>query len=293
MIRFPSYHPTVLAVYFLSVLLITMFTTNPILLGIAFLGGIGFYLKRDKETRSVKSLCFYLLFFILVSITNPLFSHNGVTPLFFLNGNPVTLEALLYGFDIGLMLIAVIFWFKCFNLVITEEKLLFLFGRSSPKLALLISSVLRFIPLLKEQSKKIRQTQTSMGLFSGDAWIDKLKGTVRVYSSLITWALENAVDTGSSMKARGYGLRGRSVYSLYRFRCADGVMLLLLLGLDTVICSALALGRLAFEFYPQIDVFEFDIHSTAALMAFAILSFLPFIFEVKEDLQWKYYRSKI
>ena len=40
---------------------------------------------------------FYVPLFLLVAVTNPLFSHNGVTPLFFLNGNPVTLEALLYG----------------------------------------------------------------------------------------------------------------------------------------------------------------------------------------------------
>ena len=293
MMRFSSYHPAVSAVFFLSVLIITMFTTNPMLLLLAFLGGIGFCLKSDKGARNIKSFCFYLLFFALVSLTNPLFSHNGVTPLFFLNGNPVTLEALLYGLDIGLMLLAVIFWFKCLNLVITEDKLLFLFGRISPKLALLISSALRFIPLLKEQSAKIRQTQKSMGLFAGDAWTDKLKGTVRVYSSLITWALENAADMGSSMKARGYGLKGRSVYSLYRFRRADGILLVLILCLDAVIFFALASGRLAFDFYPQITVFSFDIYSIWAMAAFAILSFLPFILEVKEDLQWNCYRSKI
>lgn len=42
-------------------------------------------------------IAFYVSMFLLVAVTNPLFSHNGVTPLFYLNGNPVTLEAFVYG----------------------------------------------------------------------------------------------------------------------------------------------------------------------------------------------------
>lgn len=291
--HFFSYHPTVTLVYFLSVLLVAMFTTNPVLLLWAFGGGMVFCLKMDADMRKMKSMGFYLILFILVSVTNPLFSHNGVTPLFFLNGNPITLEALLYGMDMGLMLITVIVWFKGVNMVLTEEKLLFLFGCFSQKFALLISMALRFIPLLKEQAEKIEQTQKSLGLFSGEAWMSRLRGKVRVYSALITWALENAVDMGASMKARGYGLKGRSRYFVYRFTVADGVLLVCILFLDVLIGSALLSGKLFFAFYPQISSFRLEGHSIVAMAAYGGLSFLPFILEGKEDLQWKYYRSKI
>lgn len=56
-----------------------------------------------------------------------------MTPLFFLNGNAVTLEAILYGLDIAVMLVAVMYWFKCYNHIMTSEKVLFLFGRAIPK----------------------------------------------------------------------------------------------------------------------------------------------------------------
>lgn len=290
---FFSCHPVVSALYFLSVLVLTMFTSNPILLIIALLGGIAFFVVTEKHIKLFREFGFYLLLFIIVSLTNPLFSHNGVTTLFFLNGNPVTLEALLYGVDIAVMLIAVMYWFKCFNLIMSEDKLLYLFGKLSPKISLLLSLILRFIPLFKIQSAKIRQTQKAMGLFATDTWTDKLRGTVRVYSSLVTWAFENAVDTGSSMKARGYGLKGRSHYSLYRFGKSDAVLLAIIILLDVIAICVMAMGYLDFTFYPEISAAPINFYNLSAIVAFALLSFLPFVLEVKEGLLWKYYRSKI
>ena len=95
------------------------------------------------------------------------------------------------------MLVAVLIWFRCFNLVITDDKWLYLTAKISPKISLLLSSALRFVPLLKEQSKKIKNAQKAMGLYSSESWFDKLKSVLRVYSALIGWSLEKAVDTGA------------------------------------------------------------------------------------------------
>ena len=86
---FGSYHPAVLMVYFLSVLLVAMFAAHPILQICALVGGILFCCMLQNRREAVRDIGFYLPMFLLVAITNPLFSHNGVTPLFFLNGNPV------------------------------------------------------------------------------------------------------------------------------------------------------------------------------------------------------------
>lgn len=293
MSRFLALHPTVAAVYFLSVLAITMFAADPLFAGLALLGGVLFCMKAEGLRRFSQSIGWYLVFFVMVALSNPLFSHKGVTPLFFLNGNPVTLEALLYGVYLGVMLLAVLYWFQCFSTVMTEDKWLYLFGKISPKLSLLLSSALRFMPLLRAQAGRIRQAQTAMGLYATDTWTDKLKGTVRVYSALITWTLENAIDTGSSMKARGYGLPGRSHYSLYTFRRADAGLLLLIGTLDAMVIAAMSSGCTAFLFYPAITAAPLSAMSVAAVVAFAALSLLPFILEVKEGLRWMYYRSKI
>lgn len=293
MSRFNYFHPLTSLFYFSSVLAITMFCPHPILLIIAFLGGMLFFLKANRSKRIFKELGFFLVLFFAVALTNPLFSHKGVTPLFFLNSNPVTLEALLYGANMGIMLGGVILWFRCFNQVMTQDKLLYLFGKISPKISLLLSSALRFIPLLKRQAQKIRCSQKAMGLYSSDSWTDRLKGTLRVYSALIGWSLENAIDTGASMKARGYGLKGRSHYSLYRFKKSDGFMISIILILDLIVIIPIASGRLEFLFYPSVTEFIPDVYNLTAVAAFLILSFMPFIMEVKEDLQWRLCKSRI
>ena len=56
--------------------------------------------------------------------------------MFFMNDNPVTLEAVCYGFAVGVMIMSVFYWFKCFNAVMSSDKFIYLFGRVIPKLAL-------------------------------------------------------------------------------------------------------------------------------------------------------------
>lgn len=290
---FSAYHPAVLLLYFAAVLLITMFTTHPVLLTIALLGGVCFCTLLEKPRAFWRNLAVYLPLFFLIAVTNPLFSHNGVTPLFFLNGNPVTLEALLYGVDIAAMLVAVLYWFKCCNRILTSDKLLFLFGRLTPKLSLLLSSALRFIPLFKQQLHKIRAAQKAMGLYSSPSYVDRLKSGGRVFSAMITWSLENAIDTGASMKARGYGLKQRSHFALFRFTRRDGGMLALILALSGGTLGGACGGRTAFAFYPQMSAVACDAGALAAYLAFFGLCFLPFIVEVEENLRWKYYISKM
>lgn len=292
MYGFSSLHPAAAFLYFTSVLIFTMFLSNPVLPCLALSGSILFYIKIKKEIHIIKEFGFGLIMFAIIALSNPLFSHKGATPLLFINGNPVTLEALLYGVNIAFMLTAAIYWFKCFNLIITEDKLLFLFGNISPKAALLLSSSLRFIPLIKQEAERIRKAQTAMGLFASDTWTDKLKVTLRVYSALITLSLENAVDTGMSMKARGYGIKGRKHYSIYTFGKSDAVFVFLTIAADAIIISAAAAGSLSFSFYPKISAPPPDIYSTFAIITFAVLVLLPYICEVKESLRWKYYKSK-
>lgn len=290
---FSSYHPAVLMLYFIAVLLVAMFTQNPVLLGAALLGGICFCTVLERPKNFLHNMAFYISLFLMIAVTNPLFSHNGVTPLFFLNGNPVTLEAILYGLDIAAMLVAVIYWFKCYNHIMTSEKILYLFGKAIPKLSLILSTALRFIPLFKVQIKKIHQAQKAMGLYTGSGYVDKLRSAVRVFSAMLTWSLENAVDTGDSMKARGYGLKGRSHFGLFRFTARDGLLLGAAILLMVFVLLGLALKETAFSFYPRITAIRSTPLAVTAYMAFGALTFLPFLLEIKERLHWKLLLSHV
>ena len=85
---FDHYHPFVLLVYFLALLLVAMFATNPVLQLLALLGGAAFSVITTKKGERRGDFAFYLFMFFLVAVTNPLFSHNGVTPLFFFKRQP-------------------------------------------------------------------------------------------------------------------------------------------------------------------------------------------------------------
>ena len=290
---FATIHPAVLMVYFLSEIVISMFSTNPIILGVGLVGGLLFFLMIQDIKVFLKDLTFYIPMFLLITIINPLFSHNGVTPLFFMNGNPVTMEAIIYGMDIALMLMAVIYWCKCYSLIMTTDKSLYLFGKAIPKLSLVLSMSLRFIPLFKEKLHEIRNVQSSIGLYDRKGFVNKIASELKVFSALITWSLENSVETASSMKARGYGLKGRTHFSMYKFRSRDFMYLLAIVIFFGIVIVGMAMGVTDFSFYPEISNFNFGISQIIVYISFALLSFIPFVSEVWEVIVWKYSVSKI
>lgn len=287
-------HPFVLLVYFLSVLLVAMFVSNPILQAQALLGGIGFCLLLRRRSDRSRNAGFYLLLFFLITLTNPFFSHSGETTLLYVNRFPITLEALLYGAALAVMLIGVMLWCRCLSEVMSSDKLLYLFGRGLPKLSLILSMALRLIPLFKRQMQQISRAQKTMGQYpDGGKYTHRIKGAMRVFLATVSWSLESAMETAASMKARGYGLRGRTQFSLYRFRPGDAVLLtscVLLLG---VTLAGTASGDVAFYYYPHISGLMLTPHAVSVYAAYAALVFLPFFIEGKEALTWKYCVSKI
>lgn len=290
---FSSVHPIILMVYFLSVLAITMFITNPIIELLTLSGSILFCIMLTDRKEKREDLKFYLPLMFLITITNPLFSHNGQTPLFFMNGNAVTLEAIIYGVAIAVMVVAVMLWCKSYSHIMTSDKFIYLFGRVIPKLSLVMSMALRYIPMLKRQSHKVNRAQKAMGLYTSKSYADRIRSALRVFSVLIGWSLENAVETGKSMKARGYGLKGRTNYSNFQFKKSDAV----LLGVNIVLMILTVIGivseKLDFAYYPKITQLQFSVIAMISYVSFAILAYMPFFIEVEEVVRWKYYRSKI
>ena len=290
---FSLYHPIGLFIYLISVIVITMFTINPIMLSIALAGGIMYILTVTNIKSFLKGIIYEIPFFILIVITNPLFSHNGVTPLFFLNGNPITLEAILYGLDIGIMILAVIYWCKTYNLVFNDEKFIYLFGKTIPKLSLVLSMELKYIPLLKKQYRKMSDARKYMGYCNPEDFFAKVKNKLTVFSMLITWSFETSLDTAMSMKIKGYGLKGRTHFHNFRFGYRDGILLILTIIIDVIVFWGMTNKITQFYFYPSIAEGELNLFSVGVYGAFGILVFIPSFIEIKEKVKWKYYVERI
>ena len=289
---FGGFHPLSAFVYLLSVAILTMFSTNPVVLAISLVGSAAFCALISKPREILSDIGFYIPLFVLISLTNPLFSHNGVTPLFFLNGNPVTLEAILYGIDIAAAAVAALLWFRCFSKIMTSDKILWLFGKTLPKTALVLSMALRFIPLFKRKWREIKSAQTAMGYYSERGMVAKITGNMRIFSALVTWILENAVGTGASMRARGYGLRGRSHFSIFRFRAGDLVLLLSAAGLTGGFIAGTVLGVYKFSFYPAVTALDFSPTALIFYGIFAVTALLPASVEIFHRLRWNFLVSR-
>lgn len=281
---FQNFHPVTLALYFLSVIGVSIFTFNPMYLLVGFLGSVLFLITLTGLRATLKQLRLYILIFVIVTATNPIFSHNGATVLFFINDNRVTLEALIYGAVLGLMIVEVLVWFKCFNLVFDSERLLWLFGKTFPKLALVVSIALGFVPQFIRTFKSINSAQKSLNSKQG-----RVRRYLTSFSAVITRSMESAIITSDSMKARGYGLKNRTRFSRFCFTTYDGAYILVFLVLFGCTVPALALGHAKMQFYPYITL-ELP---AVSLLSFALLALIPSIFEVKEGLKWKYSISKI
>ena len=288
--KFADLNPVAVAVYFLATAGVCMFTMEPVILVISLLGAL-VCLGVTGQLRQWKIHLYMLLLFAAMALINPFISHNGVTVLFVMNHNPVTLEALVYGAAAGGMIVTVMYWFRAFTAVMTSDKLLYVFGSLSPKLALMLSMALRYVPLFASQVQKVSQSQKALGLYKEDNLIDRMRGGIRVFSVMVTWTLENGIITADSMTARGYGTGRRTRFSIFRWTRED---VLLLAG--SLLLTAMTLWGIAdraFTYYPAIKATPVTARVWAGFISYGLLTLLPAIITGKEALKWYILRSKI
>ena len=220
---FSGYHPIINFLYYALVLLLSMCLMHPVYLAISLTGALAYdvYLKGKKAVRfAVMGL---LPMTVIAALVNPAFNHEGQTMLTYLpSGNPLTLESILYGVAAAVMLASVVLWFSSYNEIMTSDKFVYLFGRMIPALSLVLSMALRFIPKFKAQMQTVSEAQACIGRDTKNGSVFRRVGNaVKIFSIMVTWSLENAIETADSMRSRGYGLPRRTAFSIYRFDDRD------------------------------------------------------------------------
>ncbi|MCL1905710.1 MAG: energy-coupling factor transporter transmembrane protein EcfT [Clostridiales bacterium] len=286
---FAEYHPLVNFLYFALVIAFSMFFLHPLALGIS-LGGAFIYSCKLLGRRALRFNLLYLLPLLLVmAIMNPLFNHQGLTVLgYFKNGNPLTLESILYGLAAATMLVTVICWFSCYNAVVSSEKFLYLFGRVLPAFSLLLSMALRFLPRLSRQLAEVRNAQKGLGLYEEKgSMLKRARSALRSFSILLTWALEDGVETADSMRSRGYGLYGRTSFSVFRLSRRDKWALGGLMAAGCFIILGAFKGWFYYRYFPSLKGAGPGFPVALLGAAYAALCLLPLIIEFMEARKWK------
>jgi energy-coupling factor transport system permease protein len=290
---FAGYHPAINLLYFAAVTGFAMFFTHPVCLAVSLLCALTYsiYINGQKALRF--TVLYMLPMLIVTALLNPAFNHQGATILTYLpDGNPLTLESILYGAAAATMLITVISWFSCFNAVMTSDKFVYLFGRVIPALSLILAMALRFAPRFKTQIKLISKAQKCLGRdVSNGNLTKKIKHSIKILSIMVTWALENAIETADSMKGRGYGLPGRTAFSIFRFDKRDGYALAYILFCSATVLGGNFSGAYHFRYFPTARG-EWSGAAVIVFAAYLALGAFPLLVNIKEELLWKSIKSR-
>ena len=235
----------------------------------------------------------YLLPILLgMAILNPAFNHEGITVLFYLpNDNPITLEAICFGLASAVMMGASIVWFNCCNTVFTSDKIIYLFGRIIPAMSLLISMTLRFVPRFKNYLQSVLRVQRAM--HEPENPREQLQQAMAAFSSTVSWAMEQSIVSADSMKSRGYGIQGRTAFSIYIFEKRDGITLLTMAVLCLGAVMPSLMGWISWVYYPTMTGSLFGLPQLLSYVCYSGLCLLPLMIDLTEDRKWNSLRSKI
>ena len=277
--------------YILCVLLPVVFGMNPVTAGMGMLSGL-MLLGLTQNGFPGKELAWALGIVAFSGILNPVFNHNGQTVLFFLNRNPVTLEALLYGLVMGMMIASALLWGRCFSRMMDTDRMMCVLGRLSPKVSLILSMTLRYIPLMRTQAGRVREAQTGLGLIREENGLDRVKGAVRVFDGMVTWGLENGITMADSMTARGYGTGRRTRYELYPWEKADTALTAASLSILAMTLGAHAAGWIGYTWYPALTTPELSPRTVGAYAVFGLLCMGSSVLEALDRIHWKRLRDR-
>lgn len=286
---FSRCHPAVSFLYFALVIGFSMFLAHPACLVLSLVSALCYSVSLNGGGALRRQLAFVLPAGAVTALVNLLFNHRGATILAYLpDGNPLTLESALYALSAAGMLWAVVTWFSCYNAVMTSDKFLYLFGRVIPAVSLVLSMTLRFVPRFQYQLRAVAQARRRMGRGASEKGPGRrLQNAVAILSASLSWSLENAMDAADSMRSRGFGLPGRTAFSLYRLDRRDRAALLWLGGSGAFLLWGGLSGALSWRYFPSVKAAAITPLTVPLFAVYLALCLTPLILNGREALAWR------
>lgn len=288
--EFERCHPAINFIFFAAAIAGAICFSAPAFVVAAYAAAFAYSVKKNGLKALVFNVCLIPLAVIFAAFFAS-YSHFGTTVLWenFI-GNSITAEAFYCGLSIGVRAAAVCMWFSCLFCVFTSDKVAYLFGRVSPKLSLAFSIVLRMIPRLKEQYRKISLARKAIGMGAGQGNIVRqCVNAVKRISMVITWLLESLATASDSMRSRGYGFKGRTAFSKYRFDLRDRSLALAIVLCITLSAMAVILGSTKMAFAPSVTLPEMQPLTWLCFSGYAALLFVPLVLELAGE--WNFRRA--
>ena len=289
---FSSYNPIINFTFFIGAVVFGMFFMHPAFLLCSFILAFTYYINI-KGRKGFKLLFGMIPLFIILSIVSPLLNPNGDTVLFtYFGGRPYTLEALYYGMALTAMFISIIAWFASYNLVMTSDKFIYIFGKTAPSISLVLSMIMRLVPNFKKKAVQIASARECVGKAGGmGTKRQRIENGMTVLSTLTTWALEGGIITADSMRSRGYGVGKRTNFSIYRFDKRDIILLTVMFILIVLILFCSIMGGTSYTAGERIRLD--NPYTIIGLAGYLVFLAIPVAINITEEITWHILRSKI
>ena len=290
---FSRCHPLVTFVFFLGAVGFGALIMHPAYILATVFFAVTYYILLHG-VKGWKTVLLSVPLFIVVSFLNPLINREGQRVLMYVFGRPYTFEALIYGMVIAGMLIGMLLWAGCYNVVMTSDKFMALFGGVIPTISMLLLMVLRLIPNMIRKAAQIAGARRCIGRGAGDTATKKEKAidSMNVVSALITWALEGGVITADSMLSRGYGTEKRTSFRIHQITALDASLLGGMAVMAAAIIRLIAGGGTSANYTPHMEIAPVAGRYTLGFAAYCAFLSLPTVLYIKETIQWHISRSK-
>ena len=159
--NFNKANPIISFCYIIFALIITFSCRNPIISTFSLISAIVSYFSLHLSTKMIKISAVGA---IIIAVANFVLTSRGDSVLFTIFSRKLTLEALLYGLSSGLMFMATIVWFFVFSQVFSSDKLLYILSPLTPTVALVLTLILRLVPLMIKRLSLITETQKTSAI---------------------------------------------------------------------------------------------------------------------------------
>ncbi|WP_164472863.1 energy-coupling factor transporter transmembrane component T family protein [Cohnella candidum] len=287
-----SLHPSVLLLYYAGGITFGMLLFHPVILLCGWAAWLAVNARLDAGREWRKWSVPMLSALVVLIIVNPLISHRGRTVWFYWGDLPITMESVAYGVTMATSLLGLLTLFVSYRLLMTEHKFLYLFARISPKAALLAMMAAGMVPRLRRRMQELILVQKTRGITVTEGSLARrAHNGARLVGSLLSWSLEDALQTADSMQARGYGTGPRSAYPAFRFRSRDLCTMAGLLAAAAAIFVLWADGNGFLNIYPRLGSLALSPGDWGAAILYVIYILLPMGWERRDRKAWRLLNS--
>src|SRR5690606_36308740 len=104
----------------------------------------------------------------------------------------------------------------------------------------------------------------------------KIQDGMKVLNILVTWSLEDSIQTARSMRARGYGVtKDRSFYFNYKMDKMDWIVLISIVALIFVLLFSWNLKIFNYQIYPKVQPISFDLRTGLFYILYLVYMSIP------------------